>query len=422
MKDKLTKNLSLKVIAVLFAASLWMISININDPFQSKEYSVVVQLQNMNAMNNAGKYVEVVDDSDEIEVRVRGNRSVMDTFAVSNIVATADLNEIDENNQVPIKLSTVKTSGSKIESIRSEETHVTVKVEDIWRVQKRIEVVTKNSPEEGYMLGRTTTEQNALTISGPKSVVNLVSKATVALDLEGATDDVSMLLPIELYDSDGNRISDSRLTTSIDEVQCVATVLAVKEVPIILKASGNAAEGYSWNGKIESEPSSVLLAAKSSVLRTVSQIEITDAIDISDARANVVTIVDIRKYLPENTSLGDTSFGGRIEATAVIEKAVKETAEIDYDQIEIINLPENTEGTIEENEDKITIDLTGVESAMRDFEADNIKGYIDIAQYMNDNHIMKLEEGTYEVQIMFELPDGVWLDEEIEAQIEINTN
>ena len=67
MKDKLTNNLKLKVIAVLFAAGLWMISININDPYQSKDYSVQVQLLNMNVMTGAGKYVEVANDSDEIK-------------------------------------------------------------------------------------------------------------------------------------------------------------------------------------------------------------------------------------------------------------------------------------------------------------------------------------------------------------------
>ena len=53
MKDKFTKNLNLKIIAVLFAAGLWMISININDPYQSKDYSVVVQLLNMNVMTTS---------------------------------------------------------------------------------------------------------------------------------------------------------------------------------------------------------------------------------------------------------------------------------------------------------------------------------------------------------------------------------
>ena len=131
MKDKTNNNLKLKIIAVLFATGLWMISININDPYQSKDYSVNVQLLNMNNLTSAGKYVEVINDSDEISVRVRGNRSVMDNFNASNIMATADLNEMDHNNQVPIKLTTIKTSGSKIESLRSADNYVEVKVENI---------------------------------------------------------------------------------------------------------------------------------------------------------------------------------------------------------------------------------------------------------------------------------------------------
>ena len=65
MKDKVTNNLKLKIIAVLFAIGLWMISININDPYQSKDYSVSVQLLNVNNLTGAGKYVEVINDSDE---------------------------------------------------------------------------------------------------------------------------------------------------------------------------------------------------------------------------------------------------------------------------------------------------------------------------------------------------------------------
>ena len=83
MKDKMNNNLKLKIIAVLFATGLWMISININDPYQSKDYSVNVQLLNINNLTSAGKYVEVINNSDEISVRVRGNRSVMDNFNVS---------------------------------------------------------------------------------------------------------------------------------------------------------------------------------------------------------------------------------------------------------------------------------------------------------------------------------------------------
>lgn len=419
MKEKTTNNLNLKIIAVLFAAGLWMISININDPYQSKDYSVVVQLQNMNVMTSTGKYVEVLNDSDEITVRVRGNRSVMDSFSASNIVATADLSEIDENNQVPIKLSTVKTSGSKIESIRSADTHLDVKVEDIRRIQKRLEVITKNVPGDGYILGKVTTEQNALRISGPESAVALVDKAVVNFDLANATDDVSMILPVELFDAEGNKINDSRLTTSINEVQCVATILATKEVPVTFTAKGKAAKGYDFTGEIICEPETVLVAAKSSILRRMNKLEITNGVDIQGATESVTTTVDIREYLPENVILANQDFDGNVKITAAVEETFTREIEITEEQVQIINVPERIQGEVEELEE-MTVTLTGFVSAQSDFEEKDIGVKVDILSYMNDHNLIELDAGSYEMNVRFELPEGMWIDDDIKVQVKIS--
>lgn len=420
MKEKMTNNLNLKIIAVLFAAGLWMISININDPYQSKDYSVVVQLQNMGAMISTGKYVEVLNDSDEITVRVRGNRSVMDSFSASNIVATADLNEMDENNKVPIKVSTIKTSGSKIESIRSANTHLEVKVENIRKVQKKLEVVTKNVPEGGYILGKVSTEQNALRISGPESAVALVDQAVVNFDLQNATDDVSMILPVELYDAEGNKINDSRLTTSINEVQCVATILATKEIPLAFTTKGNAATGYYFTGEFLSEQDTVLVAAKSSVLRGLNKLEIDDAIDIQGAEENVITTIDVREYLPDNVILADQTFDGEIKVTAVVEETFTREIGISGEQVQIINVPERIQGEVEDPDEEMTVTLTGFVSAEADFDEKDIKAKVDVLSYMNDNNLIELEAGTYEMELRFDLPEGVWIEDEIQIQVKIS--
>ena len=417
MKDKFTKNLNLKIIAVLFAAGLWMISININDPYQSKDYPVVVQLLNMNVMTGAGKYVEVMDNSDEITVKVKGNRSVMDSFSAGNIVATADLNELDENNQIPIKLTTVKTSGSKIESIRSNNEYVEVKVENIRRVQKKLEVITKNTPAEGYILGKISTEQNALSISGPESAVSSVDKAVVNFDLANASEDVSMILPVELYDAQGNRINDSRLSTSIREVQCEATILATKEIPLVFTVKGTAAKGYEYTGVIESNPDTILIAAKSSNLKGLKKLDIKDAIDIEKAKNNVTASIDIREYLPENVILADKSHTGKVEVTAFVEEIFNKEVTISKEQIQIINLPEDIVAEIENAEEEITVEIQGFVSAMQEFDETQVKAKIDVLAYMNANNLMELEAGEYEIELRFELPEKVWMDEKIQTRI-----
>ena len=420
MKEKMTNNLSLKIIAVLFAASLWMISININDPYQSKDYSVVVQLQNMSVMTSSGKYVEVLNNSDEITVRVRGNRSVMDNFSASNIVATADLSEIDENNQVPIKLSTIKTSGNKIESLRSADNFVEVKVENIRKIQKKLEVVTKNLPGEGYILGKVSTEQNALRISGPESAVTLVDKAVVNFDLANATEDVSMILPVELYDKEGDKINDSRLTMSINEVQCVASVLSTKEVPLEFIVKGNAAQGYGFTGEMISEPSTVVIAAKASVLRRINRLQIADGIDLHGAEENVVTTVDIREHLPENVILADQNYDGNVTVTAVVGEVFTTETEISEDQIQIVNVPERIRAEVEKLEEDIVVTLSGYGSSEANLNRESIKVKVDILSYMNDNNMIELQPGIYEMQLRFEIPEGVWIKEEVKVPVKIS--
>ena len=421
MKEKLTKNLNLKIIAVLFSVGLWIISININDPYQSKTYSVTVQLQNMAAMTGAGKYVEIVDNTNEISVSVRANRSVLDSFSSANILATADLTEINENNQVPIKLNTTRISGTKIESIRSDSTYVSLKVEDIRRIQKSIDITVKNEPAEGYILGKASMEQNALKISGPESIVSMVAKAAVTFDLEGATDDVSMLLPIELYNEEGERIIDSRLTTSINEVQCVATILATREVPLNFTVSGEPEKGYRWTGEVKGEPAVVSIAAKSNILKNINYIDIPDAIDISNAKADVKSLIDLKSYLPEGVSFSNSSFSGRVLITAYVEPEVSRKVNLESKKIQTINVPEGLEGKISIEDEILELTFIGRESLMIQLNEAEIQGYLDMQEYMQDWNLNELGPGTYAVPLSFNLPEGIELEEKLEIEVEISS-
>ena len=419
MKEKLSNNLKLKIIAVLFATALWMISININDPYQSKDYTVIVQLQNMNVMSAAGKFVEVADHSDQITVRVRGNRSVMESFNGSNIIATADLKELDENFQVPIRLSTVRTSGDKIESINASEDYLTVKVEDILRVQKIIEIETKNQVAEGYVLGKVSTEQNALNISGPESVVKEVSKAVVSLDLAGARDDVSMLLPIELYDNEGRRITDTRLTTSINQVQGVAVILGTKEVPITIIPKGNEARGYGYIGEMLQEPETVLVAGKNTAFNNLKEIKIEDALDLTGVKENVTVTIDVEDYLPDNVILADKGFNGEVTTTAIIEK--EENIEYPYPVKDIIleNIPENYEAEVFTDGRELVLSMVGYTSALEALDETSLGVTLDISLYMEEEELSELAEGTYEIPAIVQLPQGVWMNKETVVPVKV---
>ena len=75
MAKKLTNNLGLKILALLVSTILWFIAININDPISQQSFSVNVQIENLDKLENSGKYVEVKPGTDTAKVTVFATRS-----------------------------------------------------------------------------------------------------------------------------------------------------------------------------------------------------------------------------------------------------------------------------------------------------------------------------------------------------------
>lgn len=416
MKEKLTHNLGLKILALLFSISLWLISININDPVSPRNYTIQVQLLNINSMINAGKYVEVQDDTDTVRVTVRASRSVLSDFSEKNLVATADINDLTENNRIPIQVTTTKTD-NKIESIKTDKEYVSVKIEDVKKIQKTIDVIVQNTPASGYMLGSTSTDQTAVIVSGPESVVSRIAKAEVEINVDGATSDVSMSRPIHFYDKEGELIDDTKLTKSVSEVSTKASILQMKEVPIECSVTGKPADGYLYAGDLTTEPRVITIAGKASTMKNITKITIPDAIDVTGADSNVAQQVDIKQYLPEGVVLADTSSGGKVTITATIQKEESKIVKISSNQINVRNIPQGYDVTIKGMEDTIEIRLYGLQEQLDTINANSLQGYVDMELYAREQEMDVIKPGNYYPAVKFELPEYVYLKEDLKVHI-----
>lgn len=409
MKKKLTHNLGLKLAALFCACCLWLISMNINDPVTQRIYTVPVQLQNMNMLINAGKYVEVLDDTDTIRVTVRASRSVFSDFSEKNIVAVADLSEMMEGSKIPIALTTTK-SDSKIESIVADTEYVEISIENMMKMQKRISVNVANAPAEGYLLGNISTDQNAVIISGPESVVDRIASTAVEINVDGATSDVNITLPVHLYDADGREIEDSRLVMSVKEVFTTAAILQTKTVPIEYMATGTPAEGFVYAGEMVRVPEMVVIAAKPSVLKNVNSIKVEDALDVTGAERDVTAQVELKQYLPDNTVLADSQFDGIASVTAKVEAETVRALEIPIDNITITNVPEGYKAKIRGVDDMVPAKFAGWQSQVDELNAMEIYGTIDVAAFFDAaGEEVVLEEGTYYPRTTFTLPEYVYV-------------
>lgn len=421
MKKKLTDNLGLKIGSVLFAALLWLLVTNINNPATTRRVNNVrVTIINGEVLTSQGKIYEVLDDSDVLDyVAITGPKTVMNNIGGGDLVAIADMNKLTADNTIPIELSTVQYNES-LDSIRASSGVVKLKVEDRKSISIPLRAETSGTLQEGYIVGDVTTDQNLVRVSGPESLISMIETAEVSVGIAGFTGDIGTNAEIKLYDANGTEVPKDKLTMNINTVGVNVEILGTKSVPLRFAASGTPANGYRATSVISSSPGTVLLAGKGSALRNLSVIEIPDTeVDITGATGNVTTTVDIRPYLSGSVELAEAGFDGNVAVTVNVEQEITRSITISESNIVIENLPEQYEGVISTYEEEFPIQVRGLAEEVNALDAEQIRGVVDINRLLETGVIEELGEGYYDVNLAFNLPDTVSLRENITVRLNI---
>ena len=409
--SKIFNNIGLKILAVMFSALLWLISVNINDPVDTEVYrNIPVEMENTSLLTDEGMTYEVLDDTDRVTVTVRANRSVLENINASDVTATADFSELSFTNTVPIRLSISRSLGSQIEVTGSIDM-VRLEVEERQERQLVIEIDQIGTPADGYIVSSVlTTDGNALRISGPQSLVSQVDRAVVEANVEGLTESINISEPIRLYDSDGNEITSSRITKSVSTSNVSISILQTKEIPVTASASGEPADGYAVTGEVTCAPDRITVAGRNNALANLTEIVIpADEVDLTDATEDVVELIDIREYLPDGVSLTNTSgddFNGRVAVTAKVEPLVDMTRQMNQSRILLQNVPDGYQVTLDSQE-AVSIRLRGLQADLNAIDVSQLSGTIDVSDWMQENGLTELTEGEMEMEVAVALPDNV---------------
>lgn len=423
MIKKLTSNWGLKLASVVFAAILWFLITNINDPVVSQTfYDVPVTIKNTSLITENGQVYEVLDDTDVIStVKVYAPRTAIDSLSKDNIVATADVANMTSNYTIPISLSTNKYS-NEIESISGSIDTVKLDVEAKATKTLALTATTSGTLEDGYIVGTVSTEQNLIRVSGPESIVSQIKSAVVDVDVTGFTSNIGTDADIKLYDEEGNVISEGNLTLNITSVRVNVTILETKRVPIVYTITGTPASGYQLTGVIDSTPDTILIAGRSSALSEVDFIGVSDALlNVQGLTENLETTIDLTDYLPSNISFGDSDFNGIVSVVVHIEETKSKTVDLDVSSFTISNVPEGYQVTIvtgeEEGDTTQTITVSGLQAALDTATASTITGEIDMQEFMDSRELDNLVAGTYSTSVDLTLPDGVSTSDSVSVQI-----
>ena len=426
MKQKLTHNLNLKVLAVLFSVIIWVVVVNIDDPIKSVQFNdVSIDVLNQQILTDKNLVGEIVEGQETVDVTVSGRRSVIEDLSKDNISVTADCKDLNDTNTLALKVSSNKYSG-EIDTMKPEFDKVELNVEELKRIQKVIQVETVGIPADDYIIGDYSISLNRVNIEGPKSVIDKVQLAKVQIDVEGATNNVSASAPIILYDALGERVDSSRLKMNLDNINVGQEILYTKTVDVVCNYSGEPESGYKATGEMQITPSRVTLAGLRSVLDNINQVTIpATAVNISGQDSTFKTTVNVFNYLPSGIESADDSFRGTVSVSVDIEKETSKTFSIYFNKISLEGLPAGLSAEIQNGfesalDNKVEVTVNGL---LKDFENVNpsdIKVEADWDKFMEDNRITQINKGMFTVPLKVTLPDGLHTEDVLKLRIRIN--
>lgn len=416
MKKKLTNNIGLKILSLLVAIGLWLVVINIEDPVSSQSFSnIPVTFSNPSVLTDQGLVYEVQEGTGVVRtITVYGPRSVVEQLSSSDVVATADFNNLTAANTIPVDFN-VSRFPDKITKIKGSINTVKLSIEKEKTIRLVLKVSAVGDVAEGYILGNMTPDQNQIIITGAESVVNRISKAVAEVDVTDATANIATYADVMLLDSEGNEIVSDSITQKVTSVRVSVEVLTTKRVPLSFNTSGTPADGYALGETIESNPSLITVAGSASVLKNLSRIDIpAEEINVTGQRGDMNISIDVEDYLPTGVSLAEEDFNGKVSVIVHIEPATVKNVLLYRDNVTLSKEIKGYNVVIDKIENADQIKLSGLDENVSAISAATLTGMIDPDAALKSLEMSEWSEGTYEVPVSLDLPEGVTLSSDSE--------
>ncbi|BCJ97622.1 CdaR family protein [Anaerocolumna chitinilytica] len=392
MREKLTRNLGLKILSLFMAIFIWLIILNIANPvIQKSYYHIQVTKINENVIAQKDKVYEVVS-GDTVDVTIKAKRSVIEALKTTDIKAVADLSELSLVNAVQINVS-VPGHERDIMEITQDTSTMKVSLENQKTEQFRINVVTQGEVASGYYIKDKTTSPNIIQVSGAETVINRIKEVDVEVAVTNQRQSFVTSAVPKVYDKNGSLMDSDKLTFNYDTVDVTVNLLQTKTVNLFIEVTGTPYSGYKYVD-FEYEPKQVVIAGEKDELDKVQYI--MGEYNIDNQKEDIEDQVNIADFIKNDVILIDDN------QTAVINVKIEklDTKDLSYDasDIEFRNVPKGAMATL--NSNIFNVVLYGSTEVLNSVNKYNLRPYIDLK---------KAKVGTNTMSIEFNSPNGVTL-------------
>ncbi|GAK42618.1 CdaR family protein [Paenibacillus urinalis] len=344
---------------------------------------------------DSSKYVLTSVDATEVEMQVRGQRSVLTSVFTDEYKVRLDLSNVGPGTST-LPLSHVVPNG--VEFVKMEPSTVTVTVEELGTNTFDASIVPTGEPAAGYLAGDpVVTPAEPVKVTLPESQLAAVGKVEGTIDIEGATDTVSeKRVRLKAFDLDGNEIEGA-----VIEPESVAVEVPITEqftkVPFKVHYTGQLPDGLTLS-QVKPNVNEVTLYGNQELLAGVENYNgvTLDLSQISEAGTHTVNVdltppSGFEKIEPSSVQL---------EVTVALSDEVQDTEKVIRDVPIVIKEPGGSlEASVTRPRDGLKdITISGPSNMLDNIDATDLELIADASD---------LAEGSHEVTLQVNAPDYV---------------
>lgn len=382
--------LSSILLSVIAAFALWMYVVNYVSP-ESEEtyYNIPVVMEGETVLNERGLMVTGASTT-TVSLHLSGNRSDLNKVNSGNITVKANLATIYEpGNRISIEYNITYpgdvASNAFVEESRSP-LYLNIEKRRHKEVPVEIEWVGTRSEAHIYDTENAILDYPAITVIGPASVADLITKAVIEVDLTEQIESLSETYRYTLCDDEGNPVDAELITTNVDEVRLDMKIQKIKEVELVANVIyGGGASAL--NTTVEVYPQTIRLSGSEAALAELGDTITLCTVNLSEIEKNTEQSYVIN--LPE----GVVNQTGVDEATVTISFTGVSIREFVVENIRAINIPEGLDveiitaklplkvrgpagvvAVMTAEDIAVTVDFTGAEVGSSTFKATIVFG------------------------------------------------
>ena len=345
------KKILMALLSLVLSFALWLYVITVVSPGSDDTFYDIPVIFSGESVLTERELIITDVLTEDVTLKLEGNRSDLVLLDRSNIEVIADLSRINMAGTHRLRFDvyypgTVSDGAFKI--LNQEPSEVTVVVENRKSVSVPVVIdYQKTSVPEGFVADteNATLDYSRISVTGPESVIDQVAEARIYVTLTDLKESiVAGKYPIYLCDKEGVPLSDvSLVVPSVTEVQLSVKIQQWEDINLFVSVidGGGATQK---NSKIEILPKTIRLAGSEAALKKLADgLEIGE-INLGELLIDTTKTVSLEGLLPE----GVTNLSGTTDAVVKVSFPNLRTKELTVDEadIELVNVPEGMEAEL----------------------------------------------------------------------------